>query len=997
MATVIQSDEEIPTVLALDAAQGEFILGAQAKEQQLKGRTGLIHFKKLAGQLSSQIQKASALWYLDLEGKPQTLSLTETLNHYFRLLDSGGDVQRSYFVGVPAGLENQAWIDRYKTKVTECLKACGPLEVHFVDEPSAVFEYYRSQGKLRPEARFCLVLDVGGSTFNCALVEQRGESRDAKVHYAASEFFGGTDIDQRLFIEAAKEAGFGNNIEGSFFDSQATGMYVLKSRLEEIKIHLSNPAVDHDEIRELELPEGLLPAGEEVVLVTREHLNKSVDFAWDSRWRQLVNEVIARYQNNSKNDDLRIDAILMAGGSSRLPDMKAWAERVLTHYVSSKTRTPRVKNQERAVAHGMKALCEKHAEAQRGSLVSGLQRFFTGDLYLAFRNHHADVWECPVVNGKRNNGLVFGGGASSEYSTFSADIELPFKVSENFLMGVFSDNPMVNPDSQINIGDEACRNAGSGFLKKANLDLAIDENNQVKVTLWLRKKKKNLDPREFSKGPYAVDGINLIEGIQYVGLDFGHSNTYLTKIILKSEEEDGQFIPNFRMRRAGRSALERLHKKIEKLRTQGLLDEQRILQYAASQIDEICYQSSKLEREKVAPPEELAEVSSASDTAARLRDTYLAVLDSTDDFLHYTNLTYSIQAYLCQLHKKFGDGWIRDAGQFRTLNMSPSINLKTPDGAILGEVMQDISSDYMGGKQRSTDPIWAAVKYHVAFEMAHPFFDGNGRTGRLMLDVMCLNAGLPPVIISADRRADYIAALEDAGTGDATDLVLLIARHLDQRLDEIARIDAGGDTGELGSEYDASVIEMLDQFNRGEDPLEAILNARQQLEADVLETAYVTVMEGFSRFDSVVDELVERIGYRNEGSMFPARFEIIPRDSLTEDSYKRFRGGHREIEFNYKTLIFESKSGLTGRHEARKFHFYCIGEKGDASLRLRLMFEGSNDEGLVFPADTHVALREILLSEEKNPAVISTGDQVDLNKGMSMFFVGVFKDSERAA
>ena len=61
------------------------------------------------------------------------------------------------------------------------------------------------------------------------------------------------------------------------------------------------------------------------------------------------------------------------------------------------------------------------------------------------------------------------------------------------------------------------------------------------------------------------------------------------------------------------------------------------------------------------------------------------------------------------------------------------------------------------------------------------------------------------------------------------------------------------------------------------------------------------------------------------------------------------------------------------------------------------MFEGSNDEGLVFPADTHVALREILLSEEKYPAVISTGDQVDIDKGMSMFSIGVFKDSERAA
>ena len=113
-------------------------------------------------------------------------------------------------------------------------------------------------------------------------------------------------------------------------------------------------------------------------------------------------------------------------------------------------------------------------------------------------------------------------------------------------------------------------------------------------------------------------------------------------------------------------------------------------------------------------------------------------------------------------------------------------------------------------------------------------------------------------------------------------------------MDEIARADDGGDTGELASKYDVSVTEMLDQFSRGEDPLEAILNERQKLEADVLETAYVNVIEGFSCFDSVLDELIERVGHRNEESMFPVRFEIIPRDSLTEDSYKRFRGGQED-------------------------------------------------------------------------------------------------------
>lgn len=995
MSMVVQSDEEIPTVLAMDQNQGDFILGARAKELRLKGETGLVHFKKLAGKLSSQMKREYDLWYSDREGKPQILSLTDTLKHYFRLLDSGGDTHRSYFVGVPTGLENQAWIDRYKAKVKECLKASGPLEVSFIDEPSAVFEYYRSQNKLPTEAGLILVLDVGGSTFNCALVEHRGQKKDSKVHYAASEFFGGTDIDERLFIEAVAESGLEENIDETFFSSHSrdSGIFMLKSELEQIKIKLSKQGADDDEIHELKMPEGLLLATQETLLLTKGHLDQAVKFAWDKHWRQLITKVVDKYKSNSKVDEVRIDAILMAGGSSRLPDMRPWSKRVLTHYGSPEIHMPQVKSQERAVAYGIKALCEKHAAAQRGDQVSGLQRFFTGNLYVAFRNHYDEAWQCPAVNGKKNNGLVFGGGMSGDNTTFSVDLDLPLRVSGNFLMGIFAEDPLKNPGSQINIVDEACRNAGGGFLKKADLNLTIEENNQIKVVLSLKQKKKNLAPKEFEKGPYAVDGISLIEGSQYVGLDFGHSNTYLTKIIVKAEEEDGGLIPNFFMGSSGRNALKSLNKKIEHLRGHGLLSKQKIIDYTNNQIDEICYQSSKLEKENVAPPEVLTGTSSRPDSAARLRDAYLAVLDDSDEVLHYENLTYGVQAYLCQLHKKFGEGWIRDAGQFRNLNHSPSPDLKTPDGAILDDVMRNISHDYMDGDQRVTDPIWTAIKYHVAFEMAHPFVDGNGRIGRLLLDVMCLNSGLPPVIISADRRSDYITALERAGTGDTTELVLLVAQHLDRRLDEISSVEPKSNPSDVGSDYDISLKEMLIQFEGGKDPLDVILAERQQLEGDVLETAYVHAIEGFSCFESIVDERIGKIAESLSDSAFPAGFEIITRDSLSEDSFKRFKGGHQGIEFNYKTLIYRAKSALTGRHEVRKFHFYCIGDKGQASLRLRLLLEGSNDEGLVRPIDTHIALREILLSEDQYPALIADGNTVDLKQGLTLFFAGILKDS----
>ncbi len=54
----------------------------------------------------------------------------------------------------------------------------------------------------------------------------------------------------------------------------------------------------------------------------------------------------------------------------------------------------------------------------------------------------------------------------------------------------------------------------------------------------------------------------------------------------------------------------------------------------------------------------------------------------------------------------------------------------------------------------------AAAYFHAKFENIHPFADGNGRTGRLLMNYILLLHGHPPVIIHEEDRKEYYGALE---------------------------------------------------------------------------------------------------------------------------------------------------------------------------------------------------------------------------------------------
>jgi Fic family protein len=123
------------------------------------------------------------------------------------------------------------------------------------------------------------------------------------------------------------------------------------------------------------------------------------------------------------------------------------------------------------------------------------------------------------------------------------------------------------------------------------------------------------------------------------------------------------------------------------------------------------------------------------------------------------------------------------SGRYRNLGVRiAGANFIPPNALKVDDLMDELIA-WVNSEDDIISPIIKACIFHHRFVWIHPFFDGNGRTVRLIFNLLLMKEGYPPAIILRNDRKKYYDALNKANQGDYSKLLLLVLQAAERSLD----------------------------------------------------------------------------------------------------------------------------------------------------------------------------------------------------------------------
>jgi Fic family protein len=122
------------------------------------------------------------------------------------------------------------------------------------------------------------------------------------------------------------------------------------------------------------------------------------------------------------------------------------------------------------------------------------------------------------------------------------------------------------------------------------------------------------------------------------------------------------------------------------------------------------------------------------------------------------------------------------AGRIRTAGVRiTGANFVPPNATKVSDLLDELI-DFVNTNPLNLNDIELATVFHHKLVWIHPFFDGNGRTVRLAMNLLLMRKGFPPAIILKNDRKKYYEALNQANGGNYQKLTILMCQALERTI-----------------------------------------------------------------------------------------------------------------------------------------------------------------------------------------------------------------------
>jgi len=263
---------------------------------------------------------------------------------------------------------------------------------------------------------------------------------------------------------------------------------------------------------------------------------------------------------------------------------------------------------------------------------------------------------------------------------------------------------------------------------------------------FLYKKHIGKKTKEISKEEYILDNINEI-----TESEFGFRKKYLEQI--KNKLAHNENLP------------EKIEHKAIKITN--LQEGKKYPQAVNTDFSiKFIFNSNNIEGSKL-PEEEVRKIIKLGKTDHKNKNEAREAFNSIDAFEYLQDFNFNIPS-IKRLYNLLTKNLIMENGNryptgFKKTNIIVNNSQTTPPEKVEKELKELL--DWYKKNKNKIHPIILALEFHLRYEQIHPFRDGNGRTGRIIMNKILMQNRYPPIIVYKENKIAYFNSIKKASEG----------------------------------------------------------------------------------------------------------------------------------------------------------------------------------------------------------------------------------------